>query len=222
MEKKDIFIFGSGGFASEVDWLIDEINRGTSGENTWDVKGFVVEDGNPLAGGEFCGKPVFPESKFNEFAEGSGSLAVAVGVGNPGVRKKIVQKLAGRKNIYFPVLIHPSVLYDRRPARISIGEGSILCGGVILTTNIKVGAHVHINLDSTVGHDTVIEDFVTISPGVHISGKVHIEEGAYLGTGCAIIEEKRIGCNSVIGAGAVVVRDIAPGVTAVGVPAKPL
>ena len=78
----------------------------------------------------------------------------------------------------------------------------------------------HLNLDSTVGHDAVIEDYVTVSPGVHVSGNVTLKEGSFIGTGANLIEGKTVGAWSVVGAGSAVISDIAPNVTAVGIPAK--
>jgi serine acetyltransferase len=101
----------------------------------------------------------------------------------------------------------------------------VICAGCILTTNITIGNHVQINLDCTIGHDAVLEDFVTLAPGVHISGCVKIEEGAYIGTGASIINGTRdefivIGRDAVVGAQACVTRSVGAGVTVVGVPAK--
>ena len=66
----------------------------------------------------------------------------------------------------------------------------------------------------------VIEDFVTIYPGVNVSGNCNLGSCSELGTGSKIIEGKSIGSNSIIGAGTVVIRDIKDNCTAVGVPAK--
>ena len=91
----------------------------------------------------------------------------------------------------------------------------------ILDTNeVHIGNHVIINLDVTIGHDTVIENFCTLAPGVHISGRNKIGAGANIGTGAVTIQGISIGRWSVIGAGAVVVGDIPDKVVAVGVPAK--
>jgi serine acetyltransferase len=65
-----------------------------------------------------------------------------------------------------------------------------------------------------------MEDYVTLAPGVHISGRVKICKGAYIGTGASVIPGVTIGTKATIGAGAVVVRDVPAGETHVGVPAK--
>ena len=77
-------------------------------------------------------------------------------------------------------------------------------------------------MDCTIGHDAVLEPFVTVYPSANISGMTRIGYGAELGTGMQIIQGKQIGANSIIGAGAVVVKDIPANCTAVGSPAKPI
>ena len=128
-------------------------------------------------------------------------------------RKKIIEKLKNDSNVKFATLIDPSVMCS---SRVSIGDGSIICAGTIITVDITIGSHVIINLDCTIGHDDIIHDFVTIYPNVNISGNVVIGECAELGTGMQIIQGKNIGKESIVGAGAVVVRDIPEKCTAVG------
>lgn len=88
--------------------------------------------------------------------------------------------------------------------------------------DVQLGKHVIVNLDCTIGHDAIIGDYSTILPSTIISGFVRIKECVSIGTGAAIIQGITIGENTVIGAGAVVVKDLPDNCTAVGVPAKPI
>jgi serine acetyltransferase len=96
----------------------------------------------------------------------------------------------------------------------------MICPGAQITVNIKFGLCVIVNLNATIGHDCVIGDFVTISPGANISGNVTLGKRCYIGTGAAIIEGVTICDDVVIGAGCVVVKDISEPGTYVGCPAK--
>lgn len=84
-------------------------------------------------------------------------------MGDPILRNKIYEIYSIYNNINYPNLIHHNVMMDRRINMIEIGIGNIICAGSILTTNIKLGNFIHINLNCTIGHDTQIDDFCTIS-----------------------------------------------------------
>lgn len=204
---KDIVIFGTGGFGREVANVIEDINIDTS---TWNLLGWL--DGTPQShGNNIHDLPVFGDASW---LVSHPDVYTVVAVGGPASKKHIVEALRDSK---FATLIHPDV---RIRSRVRVGEGSIICEGTQVTTNIQLGRHVIVNLGCTVGHDSVLEDFVTVAPGVNISGNVSVGSGTDLGTGSKIIQGVHIGGWSVIGAGAVVNRDLPNNVTAVGIPAK--
>lgn len=207
---KDIIIIGAGGFGREVAWLIEDINKVYK---EWNIVGFIDEKvenkGRYLNGYKILGN-------FSEVTKVEDDLYYICAVGNPEAKKQLVQK-AEELGLRAATLIHPSVVMSKH---VSIGEGTIICAGNIITVNIKIGNHVIVNLDCTIGHDVLIEDCVTILPSANISGNVKINQCCDIGTGCAIIQGKTIGKNSVIGAGAVVVKDIPDNCVAVGCPAK--
>ena len=202
-----IVIIGAGGFGREVHWLIEEINKQS---NYWDFLGYI-DDQTPV-GTIINGFPVLGNI---EWLNGQ-TLNVVCAIGDPNIKKSVLSKLSSSSN-KFPILIHPDV---RISNYVDIGEGSIICSGCIFTVNIKIGKHVIINLDSTVGHDAIIMDYSTILPSVNISGHVTINERVSVGTGAKIIQGLSIGENTIIGAGAIVTKDIPANVVAVGMPAK--
>ena len=207
---KDIVIIGAGGFGREVAWLIEDINKVN---NEWNIVGFV-DDNKSIQGTEINGYKVVGDIDWLEKQE----VFVVNAIGDPVIKKKVMDKLDGSKNKY-PVLIHPSVICSDR---VSFGEGSIICAGNIITVNVEIGKHVIINLDCTIGHDANIGDYSTVLPSVNVSGFVKTEECVSVGTGSAIIQGVNIGRNTVVGAGAVVVKDLPANCTAVGSPAKPI
>ena len=210
---KDLIIIGAGGMGRETAWLVDRINCVVP---TWNILGFVDE--NPLLRGAIINS--------HKILGGLHCLLsypdahIVCSIANAKVRKSVITKVIQLlPQTSFATLIDPSVVMSER---VTIGEGSIVCANSIATIDIAIGKHVIINTACTIGHDAVLEDYVTVYPGVNISGNTQIKSCSELGTGMQIIQGKTIGANSVIGAGAVVIEDIPENCTAVGVPAKPV
>ncbi len=209
-------IYGAGGFAREVAWLLSALPA-------YEVFAYIEDDA--VGGRLLKGKPVLTlEQACSRVSQTPGTvipeLKIIVAVGNSVVRAKLVERCR-QLGLRFATLQHPSVQISEY---VKVGTGSILCCGSILTVDIEIGEHVHINLDCTVGHDVVMEDFVTLAPGVHVSGHVFIGRGAYIGTGATIINGTAaqpivIGAGCVIAAGACVTTSTAANTLYAGVPA---
>lgn len=210
---KDIAIFGVGGFGREVLALIKDINRK---EPTWNIVGFF-DDGHEK-GEMFNGYPNL--GKVEDLNRWETPLCLTLAIGSPVIKKKILDKITNPL-VDFPTLIHPSVWIGDKDY-VEIGKGCILCTGVMITTNVRIKDFVILNLQCTVGHDTVILDHASFMPSVNISGEVIIGEGVYVGTGVKIINQLEIGEYTIVGAGAVVAKTLPSRCTAVGVPAKPI
>ena len=103
-----------------------------------------------------------------------------------------------------------------------MGQGCYIGPLTAVTTHVRLGGGVQVNAGCTLSHDVVVGAFTTIAPGVHMAGGVVVEDGATIYTGAAVLPQIRIGRGAIVGAGAVVTSDVHPGVTVVGVPAKPL
>ena len=210
---KDLIIFGASGFGREVAWLVERINAHTP---TWNLIGFM-DDNENIQGTTINGYKVI--GKTCDIGKYSDAYFV-VAIGASKVREKIVNNMkAVNPNIKFGTIIDSSTEIS---ALVNIGDGTIICAHSIITMNVSVGSHVIINLDCTIGHDAVLQDFVTLHPSVNISGNVNIGHAVELGTGLQVIQGKTIGNYSIVGAGAVVIDNLPAKCTAVGVPAKPI
>lgn len=214
--KKKIAIIGAGGFAREVRWLLNEINQVM---NLYEFVGYIVSDLNKL--GDLDSK----ENVLGDFSwiEKSHNKidCLASGIGTPASKLKVVDTLKKQfPDLEWPALIHPTVRFDHSSC--AVAEGVILCAGIVGTVNITFSAFSMVNLNCTLGHESTLGRGCVLNPTVNISGGVNIGEGVLVGTGAQILQYLKIGAHSVVGAGAVVTKDVEAGTTVVGVPAKPL
>ncbi len=211
-----VYIFGSGGFAKEVEWMLRQIPPAGSG--SFGETFFVTENGSKE---KVNGVKVIKESDFFS-TENKNDCICYIAIGEPKIREKVYQKIKyGTLNhVVFPTLIHKNVEFDERTVK--IGEGSIICDGTKMTVNTQIGKFVIANLNTTIGHDCNIGDFTTISPGANISGNVVSAEGCYFGTNSTVLENLTISKESTIGACCTVTKNIVESGTYVGTPARKL
>ena len=207
---KDLVIVGTGGVGKETALIVEDINEISQ---EWNLLGFI-DDNKELVGKEINGYEVLGDREFlNNFDK---EVYVVIAIADYCIKEELVKYLTN-KNIQYETLIHPSVKINRT---ISIGKGCIIYQNVIMTVNINIGNHVIISPKCGIGHDSLIEDYVTVLWNVNISGSERIKQGVTLGSGCTIIQGLEIGRGSFVGAGAVVIRDIDESKTAVGVPTR--
>lgn len=137
-------------------------------------------------------------------------------IGDPDIRRKLVRKLEAAGLLAFTA-VHPSAIQG---SRTRVGEGVVICAGVVISTNVTLGQHVHINPSVTIGHDTILGDFVSINPGAVLSGDVHIRNGVTVGAGATVLQQLTVDESSVIGAGAVLTKSAPSQVIVKGVPGR--
>jgi sugar O-acyltransferase (sialic acid O-acetyltransferase NeuD family) len=179
----------------------------------FDMLGFIVDAQYGRAGDLVNEKPILGD--FTWLARYS-DVWVVCGIGASDLRRRMVLR-AAKLGVNFATLVHPEALLTKR---ISIGAGTVILARSSFSNNVRIGSHVHVSLHCTIGHDAVLDDFASLAPGCHISGNVHVMEGANLGTGANVIEKRTIGRWSIVGAGSTVVKDVPADSTVVGVPAQ--
>ena len=210
--KTLIGVYGASGFGREV-MPLAEATAGPEAELVF------IDDGaaGTMVNGFAC-------HSFEDFRQlDADRKEAAIAIADAAVRERLFHQCLdagiGMYNVVAPTAVAG---HD-----CTVGEGSILCSFVCLTSNLQIGKAFHANLYSYVAHECVIGDFVTFAPGVKCNGNVVVEDHAYVGTG-AILKQGRpgkptiIGKGATVGMGAVVTKDVAPGTTVVGNPARPM
>lgn len=175
-----------------------------------DVAGFLDDEraGDKVRGLEVRHPDVAPDG-----------ATFVVGIADPRARRRLHGLLTGRGLRVTDALVHPRAIVGPETW---IGPGSVVLGGAHVSSSVRIGEHVHVNYNATVGHDAELGDYVTLYPGANVSGAVRLEPDATVGSNACVLQGRTVGGGAFVGAGAVVTRDLSPGVVVVGAPARPL
>lgn len=200
-------VYGAGGFGREVISLLKSCNRG------YDF--CFIDD---TLQGTAHGIDILP---FQRFCELKPERRVVIAVADGRIRSRLAERCDDASLPQLEVSAPDVVVRDN----CLIGTGSILCDRAIITVDVKIGRGFHANVHCYVAHDCVIGDFVTFGPGAICNGNVHVEDFAYIGAGALLKngvpgKPLRIGAGAVVGMGAVVTKDVAPGAIVAGNPAR--
>jgi sugar O-acyltransferase (sialic acid O-acetyltransferase NeuD family) len=205
---KNLYIIGAGGFGREVyGWLC-----AMGGSPDWQFGGFLDDNSEALKGLDYDKGVVAP---VNGFTVKPSHLFVC-GIGGVSTKIKLCQPLVDQ-GAEFLTVVHPTALVGKN---VQLGQGVVLCPGVILTCDIKVGDMVMINCRSSAGHDVTIGDWSTISAHCDLTGHTTLGRGVFMGSGARVIPGKFVGEDAVVGAGSVVIQSVAAGQKVFGNPAR--
>lgn len=139
-----------------------------------------------------------------------------VAIASPIIRRKLASRLEASGH-QATTLVHPQALIG---SQVRLGGGTIVYGGVQISTNVTAGRHTIVNMNACVGHDTVLGDYVAINPAAALSGDVMVEDGVLIGGGATVLQGLRVGSGSTIGAKALVTKDVPQHVVVKGVPGR--
>jgi sugar O-acyltransferase (sialic acid O-acetyltransferase NeuD family) len=205
----ELVVVGGGGHGRE---LIDVIRAINAVRPTWTLLGVVDDDPGPnrarldRLGVRLLGTLDRLEER---------PCAYALGIGTSSTRRLLAERLE-RAGCTPTTLVHPgaSVGSDTR-----LADGVVVFDRTVVTTDVHIGRHTHLNVGCAVQHDTVVGEFVQFSPGVMVNGDCVIEDDVFLGTAAAVTRGCVVGTGARVGAGAVVLGNVPAGMLAVGIPA---
>lgn len=206
--KKRLLIVGAGGLGRQLEHyleLIEDLN------NKWELAGYIDDDQNALAGKGSDYKVLgniesFPFKKDDH---------IIIGIADIEAKKKIIETL--KNKVQFFTYISETALIGKN---VDIGEGCIVCPGVKIGSNVKIGKFSLINLNCIIGHDTVMEDMCSIMPHVDIGGGSRIGKSVFMGTKATVSPQMEIHEGTYLGVGSIVIKDITESGTYFGNPAR--
>jgi len=205
---RDLFVLGNGGHAKVVIDILEEMGD-------YNIVGIVNKNVGEkivgIRGYQILGDDTVLQELFNK-----GIKYCAIGIGHNTDRKRIYVML---KKIGFQVVsaVHPTALISQT---VFMGEGNVVFPGVVLNTDVILGNNIIVATGSTIDHDSVIKDHSLISAGVTVGAKTIIEEDSFLGLGCKVVSDVTVCKCVLIGAGAVITKNISEPGTYVGIPGK--
>lgn len=204
-----MLIIGAKGFAKEVLEVLMQMD--------YDQMIYMYDDVNRDVEGNLFGKYPILKTTDEVLKCFNDNNMFTIGIGNPILRKKLFDKFSALGGALHST-ISPKAIIGVND--IEIGQGTNLMSGSVITASIKIGVGCLINLNCTIGHDCNIGNFVEMSPGVHISGNSNIGDYSVIGTNATILPKISLGRNVVVGAGAVVTKDVPDNSLVIGMPAK--
>ena len=209
MTPRPLLLVGGGGLAREVLAAVRLLPE------KWKPIG-ALDDDPSRHGADLDGVTVLGGSEMvGELTD----AAVVVCVANarrPAGRLGVVRRL-DLPDERWATVVHPAASV---PEGSVLGPGTVLLAGAVITTPLRIGAHVVAMPHVLITHDDEIADGVTFAGRASLGGAVTVGECAYLGQGSSVREMLSIGAGAVVGMGSVVLQDVPAGEVWAGVPAR--
>lgn len=212
---EDIVVIGAGGFGRETLDVIEAINASAS-EPVWRIVGVFDDAPTEVQRERLGARQIALLGTVDNFRPMVKDCRYVVGIGEPATRARLIGMIGGWGG-RAATLVHPGATIG---SQVTIGLGSVVCGGTQLSTNVRLGAHVHVNPGAVIGHDAVLEDLVSINPGAIISGEVRIGRETMIGAGAVVLQNLEVGGGALVAASACVTKQVPRRALAKGVPAR--
>jgi sugar O-acyltransferase (sialic acid O-acetyltransferase NeuD family) len=208
---KNLIIVGAGGFGREILKYAQDIQAISK---DWKILGFLDDNLNALNGYNYNMSII---ASIQSYIPQEGDCFV-MGIQSPQGKLTLAKRLKQR-GAQFVSLIHPTVEIGYN---VTLGSGCVMCPHSVISCDVKVGDFVTFNAYAAAGHDAIIGDWSTISPFGVISGHGKLGKGAYVGVSGCVLPGVIVGDFATVGAGSVVVKNVKPETTVIGVPARNL
>lgn len=193
------------------------INNNNSFSESFEVVG-ILDDDTTKIGQELWGVKVLGTiNEIEKYLTPDEKIGVVISIANPVVKEKIVEKLSHYTQLIFPNFIHKKTWISEK---VDIGIGNIIYPGVSINYESEIHDFSTINMNVSLGHNCIISNYTTISPGANLAGFTNVGKVSFIGIGACCTQGHFIGTNTTIGAGTVLIKDVPDYAVVVGNPGK--
>ena len=213
---EDLYIVGTGGFASDVVLVIEDIMAAGAGDGLR-LAGLVSEKDEEI-GGKILGHEIVMTER--ELIKSDGEVNVALCIGDSMARERVGRKLGGNSNMRFPNIVHPTVKHFDRLN--SCGEGNILLYDVTFSANVEIGSFNILNTSALLGHDVKIGSYNSVGPHASLNGRVVMGDRCTVGSNATLMQGVDVEDEVVISIGSSIYKNCKRGNTYVGNPPRVL
>lgn len=214
MTNHPLIIVGAGGFGRETLDVVAASNSSGIGDK-FELLG-IVDSAPSLANlARLAARGIPYLGTVSDWLATGHSAQYLIGIGSPIAREQLDRQFQA-VGLSAATVVHPAATIG---SSVRIDDGAVVCAGVQVSTNVVVGRHVHLNPNSTIGHDSVLHDFVSVNPAATISGDVVVGSRSMIGAAAVILQGLTVGTDAIVGASSCVVRNVESGLTVKGVPA---
>ena len=208
MSEHAIFVFGAGGHGK----VVADILRARS----MPFRGFL-DDSAARASAVIGGMPVLGGFEaLRAFLAESRRVSIALAIGANPVRAALGTRLE-ELGIELLTLVHPSAVIS--PSA-TLGPGTVVMANASINADATIGKGAIVNTGAVIEHDVVLGDWSHVSPRGALGGGARLGHMSQLGIGGTVLPLVCVGDRTIVGAGAVVVRNAPDDVVLRGVPAR--
>lgn len=201
----ELYIVGAGNVGGFIAYHAQEMGN-------YQIKGFIDDDITKV-GAQIYGYPIVGTTDY--LLNINKPIAVVLAIASPKVKEILFNKIMANKLLSYPNFIHPKAWIGEG---VEIGMGNVIYPGVSINYETKIHDFCTINLNSAIGHNSTLEDFVTLSPGVNFGGFTHVLSKGFVGIGATTLQGTTIGYEAIVGGQTMLLQNVPNHTTSVGNP----